>query len=155
MSFTTTNELDTFEFSQSAISEIQILNQRVMIKVIDVIIYQSNSQNKEYRSMATDDLTLSLLHVKEIKVVRDGYTIYNMDDSIREQQPDVELSQEEYMTLLPELKGCPVDGIEKKGEDYYMYVDTENQTEGYTFKITAKEDRQEWERFRNLPQEYR
>ena len=78
-----------------------------------------------------------------------------MDDSIREQQPDTELSQEEYMALLPELKGCPIDKIEKKETDYYMYIDTDNQTEGYTFQVTAREDRQEWERFRNLPQEYR
>ena len=43
----------------------------------------------------------------------------------------------------------------KKETDYYMYIDTDNQTEGYTFQVTAREDRQEWERFRNLPQEYR
>ncbi len=155
MSFTTENELSTFDFSQSAVSEIQLLNNRVVIKVMDVIISKDNSQNREYRSMATDDLTLELLQVEGVKVIRDGYTIYNMDDSIREQQPDTELSQEEYMALLPELKGCPIDKIEKKETDYYMYIDTDNQTEGYTFQVTAREDRQEWERFRNLPQEYR
>lgn len=155
MSFTTKNEISTFDFSQSAVSEIQMLDQRVVIKVIDVIISKDNSQNTEYRSMATDDLILELLQVEKVRVIRDGYTIYNMDDSIREQQPDVELSQEEYMKLLPELKGCPIDKIEKKEEDYYMYIDTDQQTEGYTFQVTAQEDRQEWERFRNLPQEYR
>lgn len=155
MSFTTQNELNTFDFSQSAVSEIQISDRRVVIKVIDVIISKDNSQNTEYRSMATDDMTLELLQVEKVKVIRDGYTIYNMDDSIREEQPDVELSREEYMKLLPKLKGCPIDKIEKIGADYYMYVDTDEQTEGYTFQVTAKEDRQEWERFRNLPQEYR
>ena len=155
MSFTTENELSTFDFSQSAVSEMQLQNNRVVVKVMDVIISRDNSQNREYRSMATDDLTLELLQVEGVKVIRDGYTIYNMDDSIREQQPDTELSQEEYMALLPELKGCPIDKIEKKETDYYMYIDTDNQTEGYTFQVTAREDRQEWERFRNLPQEYR
>ena len=75
MSFTTENELSTFDFSQSAVSEIQLLNNRVVIKVMDVIISKDNSQNREYRSMATDDLTLELLQVEGVKVIRDGYTI--------------------------------------------------------------------------------
>lgn len=155
MSFYTTNELTTFDFSQSAVISMRLKGNEFLITVSDVIISEKNSQNQELRSMGTDEMTIKFMDINEFQFVLDGYTLYNMDDTVSEKREDKLLDREKYEPLMKELCGCPIYQIEKKGGDYCIYIDTDEQKESYTVRITASQDKEEWERFRNLPAEYR
>lgn len=155
MSFYTTNELATLDFSQSAVVSMKQNEKEFIITVSDVIISEKNSQNQEFRAMGTDEMTVRFKELTEFHFILDGYTLYNMDDTVSEKREDKQLSKEEYEPLMKELCGCPVYQIEQKEGSYYIYIDTDEQKESYTIRIDASQDKEEWERFRNLPAEYR
>lgn len=155
MSFYTTNELTTFDFSQSAVVSMSFNGEEFLITVSDVIISEKNSQNQELRSMGTDEMTIKFMDINEFWFILDGYTLYNMDDTVSEKREDKPLTKEEYESLMKELCGCPVYQIEKKDDGYFIYIDTDEQKESYTIRITASQDKAEWERFRNIPAQYR
>lgn len=105
--------------------------------------------------MGTDEMTVRFKGLREFAFILDGYTLYNMDDTVSEKREDKALSKEEYAPLMEGLCGCPVYQIEQKEDGYYIYIDTDEQKESYTIRLAASQDKEEWERFRNLPAEYR
>ena len=153
--FNSKNEISSFDFSQSALVGMMIKQDRIVFEIEDVIIRANNSQNNQYRDMATNELVLELTEISEIKIIRDGYIVRDMDDKIREQVDDVIINEDEYSDLIEKIKGCPIVEIACEDGKYHVFVDTEEYTESYSIFITAKNDIEEWERFRNLPDEYR
>ncbi len=155
MSYMSKNELKTFDFSQSEISSIKIDDKNVSLVVFDVIINENNPENTGFRKMATNELTLELLKVSEVCFIKDGYTIRDMDGKIREKKEDEILGKEDYQALIKGFGGLMLAGIEKDDGYYKIYVDTEESLVSYTIKVKAESDVAEWERFRNLPDEYK
>ena len=100
-------------------------------------------------------MKITLEQVSEFYFLLDGYTLYNMDDTIAEKTEDTALPKEEYEPLFSSLKEAPIEQIEQRDGYYFIYLDTDEQKVSYTIKIKAERDRTEWERFRNLPNEYR
>ena len=154
MGFISRQELQTFDFSQSVVLDMKQKPDAFQITVSDVIISAGNSQNQELRSMGTNEMKITLEQVSEFYFLLDGYTLYNMDDTIAEKTEDTALPKEEYEPLFSSLKEAPIEQIEQRDGYYFIYLDTDEQKVSYTIKIKAERDRTEWERFRNLPSEY-
>lgn len=153
--FKTTDEIKKFDFSQSALVDMKIKSDRVVLAITDVIILADNSQNNQFRAMATNDLVLELTDIKNIEMIRDGYIVRDMDGKVREQVDDIVIEESNYKKTIEAIVGYPIVEIALEDGKYHIFIDTEDYTESYSIFVEAGHDMEEWERFRNLPDEYR
>lgn len=151
MSYTTKNEIANFDFSQASCVKINNKKEHVVIELEDVIILERNSCNENIKNMGTNELTLELTGVTGFRAIQDGYIIRDMNGKIREQHEDKPLNVFESDKLIKAVEGYAVAGIEKEGEVYKIFIDTDDELVSYTLLIEAKGDIESWERFRNIP----
>lgn len=155
MSFKTNNEIKNFDFSQSTLKNITVNNEHIVVEVFDVIILENNSCNEAFRNMATNELTVEFTGVESVSFIKDGYIIRDMDNKIREDVKEQEIPEEEWKKIILELNDNPIEGIELIDGIYNVYLDTDESLVSYTMKIKCKNDIEEWEKFRNLPDAYK
>lgn len=148
----TADELGTFDFTQAMIYEIREYRDQIIFDLGYVTIHGTNSCNRDVRDMGTNELQLKLQGVSEKTLILEGYQLFDADGNLKERYEDVVIAQEDLPQVYEELKESSIYSLEKKGQDYCFYIDTEERT--YSFIITAEGDSQEWERFMNKTPTY-
>lgn len=151
MAYHTSNELQNFIFGEAAILELKNEGERFTAYCADVIIPTSNSCNAEVEKMGTDELKIQFVNVTKVVVKKDGYRIYNLDDTLREEIPDEIIEESGYKALFEELKEQRIYTIEKVNDAYQICIDTEDETISYTVLIWADSDVEDWEFHHRLP----
>lgn len=152
MGYHTVNELEHFNFSGAEILEIREYRDQLIFDLGFVTILPENSCNRDVREMGTNQLTLKLSHVKDIKIVLEGYKVYDADGNPKEQYEDEVIEKKDFPATYQTLQGSGVYSLNRQGEDYIFYLDTEERT--YLLAVTAEGNSQEWERFMNKTPTY-
>lgn len=151
MSYHTQDELAGFDFSESTIKKIEWRERQLEILCADVIILTSNSQNTDVEKLGTDELLIRLKNAEKPELKKDGYRIYNLDDTIREEIPDQMIPESAWKELFESLEGQAIYSIEKEEDGYRICIDTAQTEVSYTMKVQAQSDQESWEDQHRLP----
>jgi len=149
MSFQTTNEFHHFEFDETHIGNIQVMDGVFHILLDNVRILPENSCNRDIRKMRCNELELRIENPKVLEIIREGYILRDADGNIRQQIPDETLEQEQYAKVWEEFLDAEVYSIEKQEQNYTFVVDAVDERT-YTVRVEGSGDEEIWEKFLNL-----
>ncbi len=148
MGFFTENELETFDFTESYVSELRFGIGSCYLVADNVKILEKNSKNRDIRTMRTNGLMLRIVEPQVLAVIEEGCKIYNADGILQQEVADRVMEPEEYAALCSALEGAEIYRLKKEGTTYEIGIDGEEHS--YTIRIQGTADIQEWERFMNL-----
>lgn len=152
MGYHTVDELEHFNFAGAEILEIREYRDQLIFELGFVTILPENTCNRDVREMGTSQLTLKLFHVKEIEIILEGYKVFDADGKLKETYEDERMEKKEFSALYQSFAGSIIYSLDKEGETYIFYLDTEERT--YRFTVRAEGDSQDWERFMNKTPTY-
>ncbi len=148
MGFFTENEIETFDFSEGYVSELRFGIGSFCLVADNVKILETNSKNRDVRTMRTNGLTLRIAQPQVLAVIEEGCRIYNADGVLQQEIDDRIMEPQEYAGLCKELEGAAIYALKKEDQTYELGIDGEEHA--YTIRIRGVSDTQEWERFMNL-----
>ena len=148
MGFFTENEFNSFDFRESYVAELRFGIGSCYLVADNVKILDTNSKNRDIRTMRTNGLTFRIVEPQVLAVIEEGCKIYNADGILQQEVDDRVVAPEEYAGLCTALEGAEIYGLTKEGSTYEIGVDGEEHA--YTIRIQGEADTQEWERFMNL-----
>lgn len=148
MKFHTENEVGTFDFYESYVGELRFGTGSFFMLVDNVKILETNSKNRDVRTMRTNGLELRIRDAQVLSVIEEGYTIYNADGLLQQKVPDRTVEPAEYGELCRALEGACIYELKRDGEVYVLAVDGEEHA--YTIQVKGSGDYEDWNRFMNL-----
>lgn len=148
MNYTTTNELNHFDFKEACINEIRLSLDSLIFYLDNVKILPENSKNRDIRLMRTNNLTLKIANVTIESLVEEDYKVFNPNGDLLKKVPDRIVEKEQYSQEFQNLQGCFINSIEQKENSYIVNIDTEDHT--YRFIFSGDANTIEWDRFFNL-----
>ncbi len=148
MRFSTENELSTFDFTDGYVSAVQMGLGTFCIAIDNVKILETNSKNRDVRTMRTNGLELRIFDAQIEEIIEEGCKVYNADGVLQQELPDQPVPTEDYADLFAQLEGAAVYGIKKDAAHYEIGMDGEEHS--YTIRVSGSGDREEWDRFMNL-----
>jgi hypothetical protein len=149
MSFQTTNEFDHFEFEETHIGNIQVMDGVFHLLLDNVKILPENTCNRDIRKMRCNELELRLETPQIEEVVREGYTLYDANGNPKETVADEIVEPQSYTKVWEVFLDAEVYAITRQEEVYTFVVDaTDERT--YTVRVRSTMDAESWERFLNL-----
>lgn len=152
MGYRTVDELEHFNFSDAEIYSITQYRNQLIYQLGYVTILGNNSCNRDIREMGTNELTLKLQNVTNLRIVLEGYKLYDADGNLKESCEDEEIPETRYNEIFKELENSTIYALEQREREYCFFVDTEERT--YTMVVEAEHNVQEWERFMNKTPSY-
>lgn len=114
----------------------------------NVKILESNSCNRDVRTMRTNGLTFRIAEAQILSVIEEGYRVYNADGILQREVADRTVEPEEYAKLCELLEGAVIYELKKEDGIYRISIDGEEHA--YTFLVKGSGDSEEWNRFMNL-----
>lgn len=152
MAYRTVNEIEHFDFSNGQIFQISYFSGQMIFQLGYVTILGSNSCNRDIRDMGTNELTLKIQKVSQVKVILEGYKLYDADGNLKSSCQDEVIPEDRYKEVFQELENSVIYELDYKEGKYCFYIDTEERT--YTIEVEGQDNIQEWERFMNKNPEY-
>lgn len=136
MSFKSENELEQFSFENCEVVDVTQKEDKLEFKLEALIVRPRNSQNANYTESYADTATLSLFNPEIIEAFKEGYKLYDANDNVKEEIPDVELAAAEIQELLyKKAKGMyladVVCGEKTPNSSQYTFFFEEPPTEEY------------------------
>lgn len=148
MKFHTTDELDTFLFEGAVLDTVEAANGRVKIILDNVTILPENSCNRDIRKMRANAFCLTFTEGNILRLVEEGYKVFDADGNLRQTVEDRTLSDEELQEGLRELAELTVYEISKEENLYIIVVDGEDHS--FRLEIQAEHDYAEWNKFLSM-----
>jgi hypothetical protein len=149
MSYQTTNEFDHFEFEETHIGNIQVVDGIFHVLLDNVKILPENTCNRDIRKMRCNELELRLENPEIAQVIREGYTLRDADGRIKEVVEDEVLAPQDYPAAWEVFLDADVYAITRQEREYTFVVDaTDERT--YTVRARGTADIESWERFLEL-----
>ena len=148
MKYRTTNEWDHFEFSEAYVSEIRRTNDSYQLVLDNVMINPENSKNRDIRQMRANELYVTICQAQLVRIVQEGYKVYNADSKLIKQYEDQEMEPERYGEIVTAVN----DGESRiyafnKSEQTYEIIVEAGDERTYVLYITGTGDTEEWNRF--------
>ena len=104
MGFFTENEVETFDFGEAHIGELRFGLGPFYMLLDNVKILESNSCNRDVRTMRTNGLTFRIAEAQILSVIEEGYRIYNADGILQREVADRTVESEDYAKLCELLE---------------------------------------------------
>ena len=149
MKYITKNEFEHFEFSEIHVNEIQYANGSFKICLDDVKITPENSCNRDIRKMRANGLVFTVTEATITSFVEEGYTIYDADGNLKEQEQDVPVGEKDYQDTFAFFEDAYGYSIEKNEDEYTFVIDGNNERT-YCVVVKGSGDVEEWDKFLNL-----
>ena len=103
MAYRTVDEVSHFDFQDAGISEIRLEKGHIYFELTAVTILPENSANRDIRKMGAPELTLQIQQVRIMKLIQEGYQVYDADGEPKASYPDVEIPAGDYEEVLKEI----------------------------------------------------
>ena len=145
MKFHTENEIGTFDFHESFVEELRLGTDSFYMLLDNVKILETNSKNRDVRTMRTNGLELRIKDAQVFSVIEEGCKIYNADGVLLREVPDRTVSPSEYFELCRAMEGASVYGLKKNGDVYEAALDGEEHA--HTLQVKGSGDFEDWNRF--------
>jgi hypothetical protein len=148
MKFNTENEWEHFDFTDSYVGELRFGLTPFCLVLDNVKILESNSCNRDVRTMRTNGLELRIRNAQVKDVIREGCRIYNADGVLQQEIEDETVPADGWGGLCHELEGAQVIELSKETDVYRILIQGDEHT--YQFQIQGTGDGESWERFMNI-----
>lgn len=145
MKYKTTNELETFDFQESFINDIEYALGKLSFSLDNVTIKASNSHNKDIIDMRTNQLILTFHNVTIEEIIEEGYKLYDADNHLQEIIDDCIINENEYGNVLKDLSNCYFHSIETFENKYTLNINTDFHT--FSIKLQCEQASAEWDKF--------
>ena len=158
MNFKSTNEINTFSFSDCRVVDCVFSQDQLTLSLDALIITAANSQNTRFTNSYADITQARFTNCRIVSAAKDGFRYYNADDVLIKEVPDQPLDEAQLQELLKNLSGSYLTGIEKAEEgadlqscSLLLEFEEEYGTAGdsYTLLIQFKDAVFEWEHYKN------
>lgn len=151
--FKTENELEHFELGEAVVGDIQFMEGLFEIVLDQVKILPENSQNKDIRTMRTNELLFTILEPEDLKIIEEGMRTYDANGVLKTITEDKILAPSEYNSLREVLPMGNIYEVVKKecekGFRYQFVIDgTDEKT--YSVEISGKTEWMQWNRFMSV-----
>lgn len=148
MKFHTENETATFDFQEAYVQELRFGTGTFYMLLDNVKILESNSKNRDVRTMRTNGLELRILDAQVLSVIEEGCKIYNADGVLQQEIPDRKVELSEYNELCKALQGAFIYLLKRNEQAYEIALDGEEHA--YTLYVKGTKDLEDWNRFMNM-----
>ena len=145
MKYKTINELETFDFQESFINDIEYALGKLSFSLDNVTIKSANSHNRDIADMRTNQLILTFQNVTIEQIVEEGYKLYDADNNLQESVDDHIINKSEYNEVLKNLVSCYFYSIESSENQYILNIDTDFHT--FSIKLQCEQAVAEWDKF--------
>lgn len=146
--YRTINEFNNFDFEESFVQAMSKVNGSFDIELQNVKIKPENSCNKDIRSMRTNDLKVTITDVYSIKVVKEGYNVYDADEKLIEKVEDVVIEENGIIDTIKLFAESTIISFVQQQNEYIICLDTEDNT--FDITVNGTGDIEEWSRFLNV-----
>ncbi len=148
MKYTTTNEFTHFNFSESYIQDIQVMEGLLHFYLDNVTILPENSCNRDIREMRANNFLLKMRSYTIELILEEGYQHYNADGKLMHSYDDISVKPEDYTRYLKSFAEGSIYCAKKEENKYIFYIDGVDE-KTYQLWLQAKGDVEEWDRFLN------
>lgn len=149
MSYRTENELMNFDFAEAVVADIQVTSGFFHVDLDNVKIKPENSCNRDIREMRANNLVLKIEQAAVVSLIEEGFKTYDAIGNLKSTCEDVEIPENERLSVIKTLAGGVLYSLEKKDSQYVFTVDAENERT-YELTVEGSGDVEEWDRFLNL-----
>lgn len=146
MNYTTKDELNHFDFAESYIGDIEMVNGMFHIYLDNVTILPENSCNRDIRTMRANGFVLKIANGQIASLVEEGFKTYNADGKLMTSCEDRQAAPEEYPQLVKEMQEGTIYSLKKEDGKYEFAIDAANERT-YTMVVAGDHDTEEWDRF--------
>lgn len=145
--YRTINEMSNFEFEESFVQAMSMTNGSFYIELQNVKIKPENSCNKDIRLMRTNDLKVTITDVSSLKVVKEGYNVYDADEKLIKKVEDVVIEKNDIIDTIKLFAESTIISFVQQNE-YIICLDTEDNT--FDIIVNGTSNIEEWGRFLNV-----
>ena len=146
MNYTTKDELNHFDFAESYIGDIEMVNGIFHMYLDNVTILPENSCNRDIRTMRANGFVLKIANGRIASLVEEGYKTYDANGKPMASCEDRIVEPEEYPEMVKSLAEGMIFSMEKKDGSYEFAIDAANERT-YTMVVVGDHDTEEWDRF--------
>ncbi len=148
MNYKTVNELETFDFQESFIHDIEYGFGKLSLSLDNVTIKASNKCNRDIMDMRTNQLILTFQNVEIEQIVEEGYKLYDADNHLQTVVDDCVVNENNYNEVLKNLHGCyfhSIETMEAANHQYMLNIDSDFHT--FSIRLQCKQTSAEWDKF--------
>lgn len=146
MNYTTQDELNHFDFAESYIGDIEMVNGIFRMYLDNVTILPENSCNRDIRTMRANGFVLKIANGRITSLVEEGYKTYDANGKPIASCEDRIVESEEYPEMVKLLEEGMIFSLEKNDGAYVFAIDAANERT-YTMVVAGEHDTEEWDRF--------
>lgn len=152
MKYTTTNELEHFEFNEAYICDMQITSGFFHMYLDNVTILPENSCNRDIRIMRANGLLLKIEDFQIDSITREGYKVYDANGKLMNTCEDEVVEEADFLDVIKSFSNGTIYSITKQENKYTFAIDAADERT-YQLCISGSNDIEEWERFLNREEE--
>lgn len=160
MRYRSINELDKFDFKDTVVHKLQILENKFVAELEAVIVQPDNSQNTNYTKSYAGELIMTLQGAKLQKTIKEGYKYYDANDVLKEIVPDTTVEEKQLELLLKDIDGAYLWAVvpvkaEENTTGHFLYqlgIDTDEENT-YWIQVEFDEAILVWDRYMNRVQD--
>lgn len=149
MKYTTTDELEHFDFGEAYIGDVQAAGDFFHLVLDNVTILPENSCNRDIRTMRTNELLFKLEQAEIAAVIKEGFKVYDADGRLVKTCDDTELPAAKWQEVIKSFVGGMIYSLKKEKNQYEFIIDAPDEAT-YALRVTAAHDVESWDRFLNL-----
>ncbi|MCQ2497689.1 MAG: hypothetical protein MJ133_01775 [Lachnospiraceae bacterium] len=127
--FKTINETDKFRYDDCVINEMIIDSVGISMSVDALIVKGDNSQNSNYTDSYAGTSQIEMKGASIIKIVKDGYKVYDANDVLIKEIPDEEMDINSEKWNI-KFAGQYLTGIRRSDEETVFEIEM-NDEEGF------------------------
>ena len=153
MLYTSTNELDCFQFHDAEIKEMKLIDAKMVWLVSAINAMTTNSQNNNEKDMCIAAATITFENIVIEKLEYGAYTVHNSNNELIESVDAQEESAEEYANILAESTSSycfiyGMDGLDKIEPDKYRACfDIDGGAGNFYLTFTFSKAVVQWEKY--------
>lgn len=147
MKYRVVNELETFDFNEGFIVDIEDGLGSLVFMIDNVTIKSGNPCNRDIMDMRTNQLKLTFKNAVIKSMVEEGYKLYDADNQLQEVVEDRVIDNDGYGEVFRSFIGsCYFDSIQElEPNEYHLNINTDYQT--YSVIVKCEETLTEWDKF--------
>ncbi len=151
MKFKCVDELDKFSFSESEVRSCSSSTEYFKLELDGVIAKYNNPCNQRYQDFFIATTQVRFAYPQITKVFLEGRRIFDANDVLLEEIPDVEIMPEQYEEIFRKLKGGIVFMLQEQVDaaagtrSFELAVDVGDDT--YWIQTDFEKSIAEWDRF--------
>ena len=146
MQYKSVQALNEFSFADAAIASIAYFGGSLTLELDNVTILANNSHNRDIHDMRANNVILTFTEATLLKVVAEGYKVYDANNQLKETIDDTIISPDDYAAFFKERENNTIYSI-ASSNDTHCIISIDSEYETYLIEADYSQSIVEWDRF--------